>query len=307
MSAFHYIPVTLIALVIVSAGCEGPTGPAGRNARGVDLQPPTIELTRPWPLETAWDSVAIAAAAVDNVAISRVVFTVDGMSRVGGEPLVAATTPYQVKVAASSLGRGWHMVAARAYDTAGNVSDAPPRSIYVGFKADLNDTTLVLARHSGMLETVWRLPDTIRTDGYWVRFEAAKLCSVGAVTIQAGGAFSDTARVQVGLWSGSVLPVRAEATSSLFGTDVRGSIREHRFAFSGRGSRMSGTFFIVIGFASRSQSDTLQIGSDGGEPHWGVGGSHDDSGWHGLRERFGRRNNLLVTAELYYPPADTGR
>ncbi|MBM3326836.1 MAG: hypothetical protein FJY65_07645 [Calditrichaeota bacterium] len=287
-------------------GCRGPEGPAGINAEGVDIQPPTIELKEPWPLSKVWDHLTISAAAVDNVAINRVVFFFDGSSIAGLTALTALNPPYQFVIDSTNLTRGWHFVGARAYDIAGNYADAPPRPVWVGFTRDLSDTTVFTFYHNNIADMIWTVPDSVRTEALWLRLTPAKTCSLRAVTVWLGGVFSDTAEVRVGIWSGTAVPTTEKITSTKSGSELTGLVRPQRFSFSGRATHISNDIYVVVNIGRQSANDTLKVAADDGAPYWGRSGSRDEAGWHTLRERFGRRNNLLIMAELYYARVDSG-
>ncbi len=311
MSLSHIKTMHLLILYLLISiflnGCRGPAGPAGVNAEGVDIQPPTIEIKEPWPLSKVYDRLTLSAAAVDNVEISRVVFTFDGSSVAGRKSLIVLSSPYQVEVDSANLTRGWHFIGARAYDVAGNCADAPPRPVWISFSRDLSDTTVSTYYHNSISSMIWRVPDTVRTEALWVRMTPAKVCSLRAITVWLGGIFSDTAEVKVGLWDGTTIPNSERLISKKPGSEVAGnSLQPQTFLFSGRATRISNDFFVVISIVKQSYGDTLYIAADDGAPFWGRSGSRDDAGWHTLRERFGKHNNLIVNAELYYARVDSG-
>ena len=84
-----------------------------------DTQPPTISITAPAAFASALaGTVAVTAAATDNVAVTRVEFQVDGVA------LGAALTvpPYAVNLDTAAHASGQHVLRARAADAAGNLS-----------------------------------------------------------------------------------------------------------------------------------------------------------------------------------------
>jgi len=88
-----------------------------------DLTPPSVTLTSPTE-GTYRGSLTLAADAVDDVAVDRVEFLLDGA-------VVATdgTVPYSAAWASGSASDGPHSVSARAIDTAGNEAVSTPQTI----------------------------------------------------------------------------------------------------------------------------------------------------------------------------------
>lgn len=85
-----------------------------------DLTSPTVSIAAPVGGSTiSGTAVAFTANASDNVGITKVELSVDGT-------IVATdtTTPYTTTVNTSSMTNGLHTLSAKAYDAAGNVSNA---------------------------------------------------------------------------------------------------------------------------------------------------------------------------------------
>lgn len=94
-----------------------------------DTQPPTLNFTAPAAFASALaGSVAVAAAASDNVAVASVEFQLDGVA------LGAALTvpPYNVNVDTTAHASGQHVLRARAADAAGNQSPWAERTLQFG-------------------------------------------------------------------------------------------------------------------------------------------------------------------------------
>lgn len=286
-------------------GCRGPEGPAGIDAAGVDILPPTLQMTEPWPLGQYWDVLNISAASVDNVAVDRVIFTLDGSTAIDSYTMTSSTPPYRFNLPLTNVSSGWHFVGARAYDLAGNTTEAPPRPVWVGHSSSLSDTTVSLAYHNEKIGTVFSIPDTARAEAFWVRVTPAKGGTLRSVTFQLGGVFSDTAEVQVGLWTGSSIPDDEETTQSLPSGLIERDIKPIQLFFTEDQDTLTGEFFIVLSLLKKSSTDTLRIAADNGAPPWGRSGIRDDGGWQTTTERYGLAANLIATMEFYYAPIPT--
>jgi len=305
------------------SGCRGPVGPPGLDAPGFDVVPPTVELVEPWPLSTVWDSFNMVAAAVDNVAIREVYFFIDGSAYVNGQVLVLDAPPYSFTLEAAGFERGWHFISARACDSAGNLTDTPVVPVMLGFSEDLQDTVVNLSYHNDVPDTTlwWSIPatnlilpgdtteTTIQTSAFWVRFNPGRDCLLSRVSLHIGGSFSDSAEAAVSIWKGTGYPAAAETTVFLPGYTFTGNmvedVMERWVDFGSFLLQGKDDFFIVASMDHAGVGDTLLLAGDNGEPHWGRSGSRDDDGWHTLDERCGRRNNFLITCELYYEPVDS--
>ena len=114
--------------VVVTVNNGGPPPPP-------DTTPPTIALTSPATGAIVSGSVAITAAATDNVGVTRVEFYIDNV-------LLSATSssPYSASWNSSSASNATHTIGARAYDAAGNVGSATAVSVTVN-NAGPGDTT----------------------------------------------------------------------------------------------------------------------------------------------------------------------
>ena len=113
------------SLLILTAplllSCGGGGGGGGENAAipGVsDTVAPQAAFSAPLNLATDLTGVvALGATASDNLAVTRVEFEVDGLA--AGDD---ATPPYAASVNTADHAAGQHVLRARAYDAAGNVS-----------------------------------------------------------------------------------------------------------------------------------------------------------------------------------------
>ena len=304
------LAILLFPLLI---GCEGPAGPPGIDAEGVDVTPPTIELTEPHPLDDVWDEFKLVAAAVDNVSIREVVFTFDGSQVVNGELLIVEEAPYEVTVEA--LGEddvhlfesGWHFVAARAYDAAGNVTDSPIVPIRLGYSKDLQDT-VEFKYHNGEPVHSWVLPDTAGSLAYWSRFHTPTDAKLISVRILFGGSISDSCTCFLRIMEGTIIPGEELFRDTLAADILPVEPSWLTFDLSGDDLEVDGDFFVMVDLPDPALEDSLVIMSDDGLPPWWRCGSRDERGYYPLYELYGADNNFLVTCRLYFEvesPPDT--
>ena len=108
-----------------SSGAVQTCTPVSFTVRNADVTAPSVAITAPSSGQTLSGSVAVSAAATDNVGVARVQFLLDGQPY-GAEDTAA---PYTVAVDTTRLAAGTHTVAARARDAAGNTAT----STAVGF------------------------------------------------------------------------------------------------------------------------------------------------------------------------------
>jgi hypothetical protein len=97
-----------------------------------DSTPPTVGITAPAGGATVGGTVAVSAAAVDNIGVAGVRFLADG-APIGAEDTSA---PYTVSWDTSPVANGSHTLTAIARDTAGNTTTSEPVTVTV-----FNDTT----------------------------------------------------------------------------------------------------------------------------------------------------------------------
>jgi hypothetical protein len=289
----------IIAATLFTLGCRGPEGAPGVDAEGVDIVPPTIQMTDPWPLSSIYDSMKVAASAVDNVAIDKVIFTIDGSPYVPGLTLVAGAPPYRFMVPLAQIPPGWHFVAARAYDVAGNITEAPARPVRLGLSSSLSDTTITLAYHNKEAATYFTIPDSARSEAFWVRLSSARYAKLNSATMTIGGSFSDSTILNIGIWTGLLTPTVAKDTVSIGAVIVAGPPQPQTFNFGGQDS-VKGDFFIVLELTKSAPSDTLIIAADNGLPPWERSGTRDELGWFSLKDRYSSEANFILSCELHY-------
>ncbi len=303
----------LVFYSLLFSGCQGPVGPPGMDAEGVDVTPPTIELVKPHPLSQVWDEFDIVAAAVDNVAIREVLFTFDGSSLVNDTLLIDYTPPYEFTIEALGpdsvrlFESGWHFIAARAYDIAGNVTDSPLVPIQLGYSEDLQDT-VVLEHHNGVSYREWTLPDTADATAYWSRFNSPKPCNLISVSLMFGGSISDSTACLITIWEGNLIPENIISVDTLISDSLSAEPVWNTFDLSMDEIEVEDDFFVMVGLEDPSPNDSLILTADNGLPPWRRSGSYDDRGMHLLREKYGAENNFLISCKLFYEveePPDT--
>ena len=301
-----------IVLSFLLTSCEGPSGPPGIDAEGVDVTSPTIALVSPHPLDDVWDKFDLIAAAVDNVAIREVVFTVDGSQVVNGVLLLVDEAPYEVEIDMFGEGNvrlfepGWHYVAARAYDDAGNVTDSPLVPVRFGYSEDLRDT-VDFKYHNGEPIRAWVLPDTASTIAYWSRFHTPDKSQLIAVNLFLGGALSDSSECYLKIMEGDFFPDDQVFLDTLTTDLISVEPSWLSVEFPDTSIKVDGDFFVVISLPNPGLEDSLVIMSDDGLPPWQRCGNRDERGYYLLSERYGANNNLMIDCKLYYTPPDTGQ
>ncbi len=311
MSAMNMLPTArywlgelmpLAALAGLITGCQGPVGPSGKDVEGVDVSPPTVVLSEPWPLSELWDEAVVTASAVDNVAIREVLLLVDGSSLYQNRLLSFTSSPYSARLDLSVLEPGWHFLSARAYDTAGNEADTPEIPVKVGMSSSLRDTVVHLSYYALEVDSVigWRLPDSAHSTSYWTRFSIARDCFLRRCSLILAGAIGDTDTVAVEIWMGDELPNRKTAREDMYAYELSDEFHWCTVEFGDPGLRLTDDFFLMISLKDTGEPDTIRLGSDKGVPYWGRSGCGDDTGYYTLRNRYARKNNLLMECEVFY-------
>ena len=96
----------------------GNTGTASSVTITVDNAAPTVSLTSPANSTTVSNTIAIAAAATDNVAVAKVELYRDSAILLG----TYITAPYSMTFDTTAITNGTHSIYAKAYDAVGNSS-----------------------------------------------------------------------------------------------------------------------------------------------------------------------------------------
>ncbi len=124
----------VILLALIWIGCEGPSGPAGRDANVQDTQPPILNWRYPAGGDTIRDQDTLELNAYDNSVVDSVEFFVNGRDSVPGFKVLPPAPPYY-RVAwnttLTTLTRGMYTLQARAFDRAMNVGWSPTLFVYV--------------------------------------------------------------------------------------------------------------------------------------------------------------------------------
>ncbi len=111
--------LTAVATDLAGNRAQASVGATVQNTGPGDT-PPTIAITTPTSGATVSGTITVRATASDDIAVSRVVFQVDG--RPFGSPVTAP--PYAVSLNTTQLNNGQHTLAAVATDPAGNSAQA---------------------------------------------------------------------------------------------------------------------------------------------------------------------------------------
>lgn len=154
--------------------CNAPDPPA-------DGTPPAVSLSSPQAGATVSGDITLAANATDNVGVTKVEFYTD-------TALVSSdtTSPYSVTVATTDLTNGSHLMSARAYDAAGNVtSDSRTVTVMNGDSAAPSVPTSVKATATAYnkVSLTWNASlDNVGVTGYNIVRNGITIAAVGAVT-----------------------------------------------------------------------------------------------------------------------------
>jgi hypothetical protein len=120
-------PHSLLARAHDAAGNTGESAPVNVEVSNTaDTSAPTASVTAPLEGSAVSGTVAVVAAAEDDVGVSNVEFLVDGTVR-GSD----AAAPYEFPWDTTSVPNGLHTLVARAHDAAGNTGDSTPANITV--------------------------------------------------------------------------------------------------------------------------------------------------------------------------------
>ncbi len=98
----------------------------GGGGGGGDTTAPTVSISSPASGSTVSASVAVNAAASDNVAVARVDFLVDGNVKASD-----STAPYSFNLDTTTLSNGNHTISANAYDTAASPNKGVSNAVTV--------------------------------------------------------------------------------------------------------------------------------------------------------------------------------
>jgi chitodextrinase len=94
------------------------SAPASATTQAPDATAPSVTLNAPAGGSTVSGTIAVTATATDNVAVSNVVFTVDGVQ----PGTIDANAPYGFSLDTTGLNNGSHTIRATATDTSNNIA-----------------------------------------------------------------------------------------------------------------------------------------------------------------------------------------
>lgn len=114
-----------LPVFIVFLGCEGPQGPAGKDAEITDLSPPEIYWEHPIGGDTLRIQDTLRVQAFDNVGIDSIVFFVNGVRNFRNVSLSIRNAPYIKPWNTNYLTAGNYSLTAYAYDLSGNIGMSP--------------------------------------------------------------------------------------------------------------------------------------------------------------------------------------
>ncbi|MDO8250429.1 MAG: PQQ-dependent sugar dehydrogenase, partial [Rhodoferax sp.] len=122
----RHLLLLLATPMLLSCGDGG--GASGNGASNADGIAPAVSLTAPANFASGlMGTVAVGAAATDNMGVTLVEFEVDG------QPIGSDTSaPYAASVNTSQYAAGQHIIRVRARDAAGNVSAWTTATVHFG-------------------------------------------------------------------------------------------------------------------------------------------------------------------------------
>lgn len=168
-------------VVAVSDTTCVPTGTGDNCNVPSDTTPPTVTLTAPQEGATVSGSVPLTATASDNVGVTKVEFY-DNSSLVATD----TTSPYSATWDSTKATNGSHLITARAYDAAGNVSsDSNTVTARNGDTQAPTAPTNVKATASSYntVALTWTAStDNVGVTGYTILRDTVPIATVGKVT-----------------------------------------------------------------------------------------------------------------------------
>lgn len=173
-SIFLFITLCLF----ISLGCEGPQGPAGKDAIIPDLVPPEIYWVRPLGGDTLRLLDTLEVTAFDNSGIDSIIFFVNGTRNFRNVPLGIRNPPYRLPWNTQYLGIGEYTLEALAYDIAGNIGRTP--TILVRSVSVLTGIQWIQNYRGTASGMGYNLPDVDGTTEYAVELTTTRSCSLFA-------------------------------------------------------------------------------------------------------------------------------
>jgi hypothetical protein len=116
-------------LVVKASDAAGNVGQASTTvyvSNQTDAIAPTVSITSPADGVFLWSDTSVSVVASDNVGVTQVSFYIDG-----GLQATDSSAPYTFGLSAKKLSRGTHILTAKAWDAAGNVTTSAPVTITV--------------------------------------------------------------------------------------------------------------------------------------------------------------------------------
>ncbi len=145
--------VRVVASLLLLAGfaaCSGEDGAAGLDGTSPDTYPPAVALLSPSAGDTLGDTMRVIVTAVDNVAIDRVVFYLDGSDQVDdtlyaeidGADATDNQFVWTFNLVQMGVANGAHTVMARAFDVDRNYADTPPVIVFTEYQTPPGEAIL---------------------------------------------------------------------------------------------------------------------------------------------------------------------
>ncbi len=158
-----------------------PTGLGDNCNVPSDATPPSVTLTAPAEGATVTGSVSLTANATDNVGVTKVEFY-DNSSLLATD----SSSPYSATFNSASVPNGSHLIIARAYDAAGNVStDSSTVTVKNGDSqapSQPNNLKATAASYNTVNLTWSASTDNTGVTGYTIYRDTVPVDTVGAVT-----------------------------------------------------------------------------------------------------------------------------
>ncbi len=120
-NANHAVKFARLTAAYLAELAKGELGPTGG-----DVTPPTASITAPAGGATVSGTVAVTAAATDDIGVTKVELYADG-----GIVATDTAAPYSFNWDSLSLADGRHGLAAKAFDAAGNTAWSPTVRVFV--------------------------------------------------------------------------------------------------------------------------------------------------------------------------------
>jgi len=166
-----------------------PTGTGDNCNVPSDTTPPVVTLTAPAEGASVSGTVTVSASASDNTGVTKVEFY-DNTTLIATD----TTSPYSASWATAKIANGSHLITARAYDAAGNISsDANTVTAKNGdTQAPTAPSGLSAAATSyNAIDLKWKAStDNTGVTGYTIMRDGVPVAKVGAVTSYTDGSLS---------------------------------------------------------------------------------------------------------------------